>query len=145
MSFATVLPYALIVDGPQALRWWGTAGDAGGAWPAAAATDSEGDGDDDAVALATSFASLWLYLGVSGVLLFLHSAVRSHTCQFFSLRGSGFVSARCDIKLAGAIILTWDQELVHSISICCSLFFTPLFLNALVARKRIKHRQPSRS
>ncbi|CAM9975125.1 unnamed protein product [Pylaiella littoralis] len=74
MSFATVLPYALIVDGPQALRWWGTAGDAGGAWPAAAATDSEGDGDDDAVALATSFASLWLYLGVSGVLLFLHSA-----------------------------------------------------------------------
>lgn len=79
MSFATVLPYALIVDGPQAFAWWGNAGDGAGAWPAAGASGEGGgdydDADDDAVALATSLASLGLYLGVSGVLLFLHSAV----------------------------------------------------------------------
>eukprot|EP00903_Cladosiphon_okamuranus_P012883 g12031.t1 len=64
MSFATVLPYALIVDGPHAFRWWAAAGE--GAW--AAVADGDGDG------LATSLSSLALYLGVSGVLLFLHSA-----------------------------------------------------------------------
>lgn len=87
MSFATVLPYALIVDGPQAFRWWGAAGDGAGAWAAAAAVEGGLDdgnydagasgADADAGDLATSLTSLALYLGVSGVLLFLHSAVSS--------------------------------------------------------------------
>eukprot|EP00752_Nemacystus_decipiens_P007784 g6952.t1 len=75
MSFATVLPYALIVDGPRAFRWWGASGE--GAWAAAAPGDGERDRDDgygDGDGLATSLSSLALYLGVSGVLLFLHSA-----------------------------------------------------------------------
>lgn len=82
MSFATVLPYALIVDGPQAFRWWGAAGEGSEAWAAAAAVEGSGDydapggdGDGDGDGLATSLSSLALYLGVSGVLLFLHSAV----------------------------------------------------------------------
>ncbi|CAM9886016.1 unnamed protein product, partial [Ectocarpus fasciculatus] len=79
MSFATVVPYALIVDGPRALRWWATAGGGieGGARAVASAVregigagDLGGDDDD----MATSLAWLALYLGLSGVLLFLHSA-----------------------------------------------------------------------
>lgn len=82
MSFATVVPYALIVDGPHALRWWATAGGgvAGGARAVASAVREGvgagadvGSDDDD---MTTSLAWLALYLGFSGVLLFLHSAVR---------------------------------------------------------------------
>ncbi|CAM9259606.1 unnamed protein product [Scytosiphon promiscuus] len=81
MSFATVMPYALIIDGPQALRWWVTPGDGAEAWDVAAedyaAAGSGGGGgsatEDDEV-FATGLGSLALYLGVSGVLLFLHSA-----------------------------------------------------------------------
>lgn len=83
MSFATVVPYALIIDGPQALRWWTTPGEEAEAWDvtaedSAAAGGGGGGGsvaEDDEV-FATSLGSLALYLGVSGVLLFLHSAVR---------------------------------------------------------------------
>ncbi len=88
MSFATALPYALIVDGPRAVRWWGKDGEGAKAWAggaAAAAVDGGADGgSDDAGAraydnddgAATTLASLALYLVVSGILLFLHSAVR---------------------------------------------------------------------
>ncbi|CAM9582632.1 unnamed protein product [Ectocarpus sp. 12 AP-2014] len=79
MSFATVVPYALIVDGPHALRWWATAGGGvtgGSRAVASAVREGEGAGhvgrdDDD---MTTSLAWLALYLGFSGVLLFLHSA-----------------------------------------------------------------------
>lgn len=84
MSFVTVVPYALIIDGPQALRWWTSGADADGtlAWDVAAeAYDAEngdgggvgGEGDEDME--VDTLGSLALYLGVSGVLLFLHSAV----------------------------------------------------------------------
>lgn len=96
MSFATVLPYALIVDGPRAVRWWGKDGEGAGAWAggaAAAAVDGGVDrGSDDAGARAhddhddsaASLSSLALYLVVSGILLFLHSAVRSLFFALFS-------------------------------------------------------------
>lgn len=74
MSFATVVPYACIVDGPRALRWWGGSPvDSGGfgAGPIAVAGIDDGHGGVE----APGMASLALYLSVSGVLLFLHSAV----------------------------------------------------------------------
>jgi len=83
MSFATVLPYALIVDGPRAVRWWGKDGEGAGAWAGGAdgGSDDASPRDlgyhnrDDSVASLTG-TSLALYLVVSGILLFLHSAVR---------------------------------------------------------------------
>lgn len=76
MSFATVVPYAFIVDGPRAFRWWRGVGDGfGGGGAGAFAAVASAAGGDDGVA-APGLASLALYLSVSGVLLFLHSAVR---------------------------------------------------------------------
>ncbi|CAM9347271.1 unnamed protein product, partial [Hapterophycus canaliculatus] len=80
MSFATVVPYALIIDGPQALRWWTSPEEAGEGWDisaedsAAAGSGRGGAGAEEDEVFATSLGSLALYLGVSGVLLFLHSA-----------------------------------------------------------------------
>lgn len=74
MSFATVVPYACIVDGPRALRWWGSIDDGGEAGAGAMAVAAAMGGDDSGT--SPGMASLALYLSVSGVLLFLHSAVR---------------------------------------------------------------------
>ena len=69
MSFGTVLPYACIMDGPQVLQWWSDVEEKGSVKMAAAAN---GDGSS----VTPGLASLSLYLSVSGMLLFLHSAVR---------------------------------------------------------------------
>eukprot|EP00904_Undaria_pinnatifida_P005632 jgi/Undpi1/2199/HiC_scaffold_12.g05585.m1 len=108
MSFATVVPYAFIVDGPRAFRWWGGAGGGvgvGGAGAFAAAATAPG-GDDDVA--SPGLASLALYLSVSGVLLFLHSAA-----AFKVLEKMGSVTAfsvansvkRGVVVLAGAVVM----------------------------------------
>lgn len=77
MSFATVVPYACIVDGPRAIQWWGQAQE-----DMLAMAANEGhivgvnvDVELDVGAVSGS-STLALYLAASGVLLFLHSAVR---------------------------------------------------------------------
>ena len=102
MSFATVVPYAFIVDGPRAFRWWGGAGGGvgvGGAGAFAAAATAPG-GDDDVA--SPGLASLALYLSVSGVLLFLHSAVRLPYCCLVLCGG---VAPFCSVGLVDCFAL----------------------------------------
>lgn len=78
MSFGTVLPHACIIDGPQVLRWWSDIEEKGS--EVGAGKMPNGDGSS----VTPSFASLSLYLCVSGMLLFLYSAVRGGESDAFS-------------------------------------------------------------
>lgn len=77
MSFATVVPYTFIVDGPRAIRWWSSfAEESAVATEASAGNGSRGFGELEDVASVPDGSALIFYLAASGVLLFLHSAVR---------------------------------------------------------------------
>lgn len=73
MSFGTVLPYACIMDGPQVLGWWS---DVEGKEPGVRAGEVAAVASGDESSVTPGLASLSLNLSVSGMLLFLHSAVR---------------------------------------------------------------------
>ena len=76
MSFATVMPYACIVDGPRAVRWWADVKGRAPGGVESLANKVNGDGGS----VASAVTSLALNMVISGILLFLHSAV-GHTTK----------------------------------------------------------------
>ncbi|CAM9551753.1 unnamed protein product [Ascophyllum nodosum] len=70
MSFATVMPYACIVDGPRAVRWWADVEGRAPGGVESLANKVYGDGGS----VASAVTSLALNMVISGILLFLHSA-----------------------------------------------------------------------